>query len=394
MTPGARVQAAIEILDRWLTGAEGADRLLAQWGRASRYAGSGDRRAVADLVYDALRRMRSAAWVAGAQAADGRAVLRGSLLLDGLDPAAFFTGDGHAPSALSEAEATPIRSLDMAPRAVRLDLDDWLMRLLAGVPDEALAPLRHRAPLHLRVNRLKVTPEQAVAELAREGVVVEPGPLDPDCLVVRENPHRVAQSIAYLEGLVEVQDAASQAAARYASAQPGQTVLDFCAGGGGKALAMAAQMGGQGAVYAHDIAAERLAQIAPRAARAGAMVSVLAPRETVTLAQRCDLVLVDAPCSGSGAWARNPDAKWRLSPERLAELQALQDQILDLAAQAVRPGGRLVYATCSLIADENQRRTEAFLTRQAGFAPGRRPLVLTPADGGGGFFACELCKAE
>ena len=397
MTPSARIQAAIEIIDRWRAGPEALDHVLAAWGRANRYAGSGDRRAIADLVYDAVRRLRSAAWTAGApEDLSGRNVLIGSLLLDGHDRgslAALFSGERYAPPPLSEAEAARLGApLETAPRPVRLDFPDWLGPALEPVPDGALAAMRERAPLYLRANLLRSDHEAAQAALAEDGIETEPGPLSPTCLKVTSGDRRVARSRAFEQGLVEVQDAASQAAADYAAPRPGDTVLDFCAGAGGKTLALAAAMRGEGRLHAHDIAPERLERLPERARRAGAEVTLLPPGETGRLDASCDLVLVDAPCSGSGTWARHPDAKWRLTPDLLAGHAASQDDILGHAARAVRPGGRLVYVTCSLLAVENDERVARFLAGSPRFHAGRPPLSLTPLDGGDGFFACELVR--
>jgi 16S rRNA (cytosine967-C5)-methyltransferase len=227
MTPAARVQAAIDVFDLWQSAADGLDRVLAAWGRANRYAGSGDRRSIADLTYGAVRRLRSAAWVAGAgENPSGRDVMLGSLILDslilgGLDIAAIFSGDGHAPQPLTPAETARLgQLLDAAPRAVRLDFPDWLSPHLEPVPDTALETMRRRAPLFLRVNLLRGDRAAAIAALAAEQIVVQPGPLSPTCLAVRSGAPGVARSTAYREGLVEVQDAASQAAADYAQATP------------------------------------------------------------------------------------------------------------------------------------------------------------------------------
>jgi len=392
MTPGARVAAAIEVLRAWAGGDQGLDRVLAHWGRAHRFAGGGDRRAIADLAYDAVRRLRSAGWVAGADDPPApRAALIGSLVLDGADLAALFTGDGHAPDPLGRDDLAR-RPLSEAPEAVRLDLPDWVMPLLADVPRAALGRMRARAGLFLRVNTLKGGVEAAIAALAEAGVVAERGPLSPTCLRVTDGARRVAQSPAYAQGLVEIQDAASQAMADLCAARPGETVLDFCAGGGGKSLALAAAMENRGRLVAHDSEPQRLAQLGPRAARAGATVAAVEPGGTGALASACDLVLVDAPCSGSGAWARNPDAKWRLTPERLSDLTRLQDAVLADAALAVRPGGRLVYATCSLLPAENAETVARFLAANPDFAEaGRRSW--TPLDGGDGFFAAMLTRA-
>jgi len=234
VTPGARIQAAIDVLERWRSGGDGLDRVLAAWGRANRYAGSGDRRAVADLVYDTTRRLRSAAWVAGVgDDGSSRDRLLGNLILDGAgaaDLAALFSGTGHAPAPLTAAELARVgRPLETAPRAVRLDVPDWLAPQLAAVADPVLDALRRRAPLFLRVNLLRAEPGEAIAALAAEQIEAAPGPLAPTCLRVHAGAHLVHRSAAYRDGLVEVQDAASQAA-----------------GAGGKTLALAAAMGGQG----------------------------------------------------------------------------------------------------------------------------------------------------
>jgi len=397
VTPAARIQAAVEALGRWQSGAEGLDRVLAGWGRASRHAGSGDRRAVADLVYDAVRRRRSAAWVAGApETPTGRDLMLGSLTLDGLGREAlaeFFSGARHAPSPLTGAEAARLgRPLEAAPRPVRLDFPDWLAPQLEPIADAALELTRRRAPLFLRVNLLRGDRAAAIAALAADRIVAEPGPLSPACLKVLAGAHTVARASAYRDGLVEIQDAASQAAADYARAMPGDTVLDYCAGAGGKTLALAAAMAGQGRLHAHDIAPRRLAQLGERARRAGVEVTLHEPGQVSALIGRCDLVFVDAPCSGSGAWRRNPDAKWRLTAGRLAAYAQTQDAILGQAAAAVRPGGRLVYATCSMLGVENFERVAKFLAAHAGFSARRAPLVLTPLDGGDGFFAEEIVR--
>ena len=403
MIPASRVQGAVEVLERWQAGGDGLDRVLAAWGRASRYAGSGDRRAVADLVYDAVRRLRSAAWVAGVpETPTGRDLMLGSLILDGRDHEALaqlFSGARHAPEPLTEAEAARLgQPLDTAPRPIRLDYPDWLAPHFEPIPDAALELTRRRAPLFLRVNLLRGGRTAAIAALAADRIVAEPGPLSPTCLEVLTGAHAVSRSGAYLDGLVEVQDAASQAAADYAAAAPGDTVLDYCAGGGGKTLALAAAMAGPkadgGRLHAHDIEPRRLAQLGERAGRAGVEVTLHEPGETGALTGRCDLVLVDAPCSGSGAWRRNPDAKWRLSAGRLAAYTRTQDTILAEAAAAVRPGGRLVYLTCSMLGVENAERVAGFLATQADFSARRAPLVLTPLDGGDGFFAGELRRGD
>lgn len=390
MTPAARVAAAIEILEDWQAGEAGLDRVLMAWARGHRFAGSGDRRAIGDLVYDAVRRQRSACWVAGAEGA--RAMMRGSLMLDGQAPGDFFTGERHAPALLAEQERAPARDPDMAPRPVRLDYPDWLAPELAQIPDAALAVLQSRAPVDLRVNCLKGSVEAAQALLATEGIMAEPVRLAPHALRVREGARRVAGSEAYRRGLIEIQDVASQAVAAFAGARPGMVVLDLCAGGGGKTLALGASMAGEGRLLAHDISPGRMKDLPGRAGRAGVSVDLIGTAELSAWRGRCDLVVVDAPCSGSGAWRRNPDGKWRLTPTRLSALEQTQAGLLDQAATLAGPAGRVAYMTCSILARENGAQVASFLDRaddwrQAG------SLTLGPLDGGDGFFAARLVGA-
>ena len=393
VTPDARVQAAIEVIDTWQGGGEGLDRVLTRWGRTHRFAGSADRHAIADLVYDAVRRLRSSAWVAGADgAATGRDAIRGSLIQDGIDPDTVFGAGQYGPSSLSEAESSVSRRLADAPRAVRLDYPDWLNSDLSGLPEGILALQVRRAPLFLRANLLKTDRAAAAAALREDGIETADVRAVPTALKVTSNPRAVRRSRAYLDGLVEVQDAASQAVADLAAARPGETVLDLCAGGGGKTLALAAAMKNEGRLLAYDNDPERLADLPARAARAGASVTVLSKPDLHALRGICDVVLVDAPCSGSGVWRRNPDAKWRLTKTDLQRYCTTQEQLLDQATEFARPGGRLLYATCSLFARENERQVEEFLERHSGWyaASVRRFL---PGDDGDGLFAADLCSA-
>jgi 16S rRNA (cytosine967-C5)-methyltransferase len=386
MTPAARVQAAAELLDAIRAG-QRAEAALTAWGRRARYAGSGDRAAVRDLVYDALRRRRSYAARGGGES--GRALMLGRLRARGEAPEAVFTGARHAPAALTEAE----RAAGRAPAgAEALDLPDWLaaaFRESLG-PEEAEAAalaLRDRAPVHLRANLLKTDRAGAAEALAAEGIATRPVATAATALEVTEGARRVARSRAFAEGLVELQDAASQAVVAALPLAPGARVLDFCAGGGGKTLALAARLGRS--VAAHDALPRRLADLPARAARAGADVEILPEPEA---AAPFDLVLCDAPCSGSGSWRRDPEAKWRLSPARLDELAATQDAILDRAAALVAPGGHLAYATCSLLGPENDARIAAFRARR----PGWRVVETRrwrPGAEGDGFYLCVLKSA-
>jgi len=386
MTPGARLSAAIELLDAALAG-EPAERALTRWARASRFAGSRDRAAVRDIVFDALRRRRSLGWAGGGDT--GRGIVLAQTA-EGEDPDALFTGEGFDPAPLTAAERARLAAPPPPPPdPVRLDYPDFLdakLRASLGADFEpVLAAMRARAPVDLRVNVLKTTSDAARVALARDGVLVEPHPLAPNALRVVENPRGVAASRAYTQGMVELQDVSSQLVAALAGAAPGMTVLDFCAGGGGKTLALAAAMQGRGRLLAWDANPRRMADLPDRARRAGASVRILERAELDRLGRRCDLVLVDAPCSGTGAWRRKPEGKWRLSPDELALYPPLQDAILDEAATHVRPGGRLVYATCSLLAEENEDRAAGFASRHPDWTrEGERRL--SPLDGGDGFY--------
>ena len=401
MTPGARVAAAIEVLDRWLAGGERLEPILRAWGRANRFAGSKDRRAIGDMVYDCARRRRSYGFLGGGDG--GRRMLIGRAIAGDDDPNETFSGVGHAPAPISAAERASLRSRDdlaRAPEAVRLDIPDWLAPMLrASLGDRFDAVLEAagvRAPVDLRVNRLKATTDGAMSRLATETPPLEATPLAEVEGALRLAPGaRIAAASAYREGLVELQDASSQAAVLFADPAPGETVLDYCAGGGGKTLALAALMGGEGRVVAHDIEPRRMKDLPARAARAGAEVTICEGAPDEALLGACDLVFVDAPCSGSGTWRRDPEAKWALTPERLARLNAAQADAIAAATPFVREGGRLLYATCSVLSEENEAVATAFRHSNPGFelletrnmGPGAQPVA-----GGDGFFAAKILR--
>ena len=383
MIPAARVAAAIEVLDEIDQRRRPAADALKDWGLAHRFAGSKDRAAIADLTFDALRLLASARWIMGADTA--RATMLGALgRARGLSAeaiAALFSGEGHAPAALSDEERARLAaaSLDGAPDHVAGDYPEWLAPAFAAAFGEGAVvegqALARRAPVDLRVNTLKTTREKAAAALAHLGA--SPTPLSPVGLRIALAPDARAPALsaepAYAKGQVEIQDEGSQLAALLAGARGGDQVLDLCAGGGGKTLAMAAAMDNRGQIYAADSDGRRLTPIYARLERAGARnVQVRAPRGRASaiddLAGRCDLALVDAPCTGTGAWRRNPDAKWRVRPGALEQRLADQDRTLDAAAACVKPGGLVLYVTCSVLIEENEDRVSAFLTRHPGFA--------------------------
>jgi 16S rRNA (cytosine967-C5)-methyltransferase len=383
MTPGARLAAAIEVVAEIEARRRPAADALKDWGLSHRFAGSGDRAAIAGLVYDALRRRASSAYVMDDAAP--RAVLIGMLRLERkLDPAAIARladGARYSPAPLTDAERARLEaaSLDGAPPAIAGDYPQWLDPHLARVfGDERAAEgaaLSSRAPLDLRVNALKGDRDkaaEALAELAPQPTRWSPLGLRIALAADAKSPAIHAEP-AFIKGLVEVQDEGSQLAALLAGAKPGEQVVDLCAGAGGKTLALAAAMENRGQLYATDLDKRRLAPIHARLERAGVHnVQVRTPKsvgnELTDLAARADLVLIDAPCTGTGAWRRNPDAKWRVRPGALELRMKEQAEALDRAAALVKPGGRIAYVTCSVLAEENGDQVRGFLARHPGFA--------------------------
>jgi 16S rRNA (cytosine967-C5)-methyltransferase len=390
MTPGARLSAAIEVLADIEDRRRPAGDALKDWGLAHRFAGSGDRAAIGGLVFDALRRRSSAAWLMGASTP--RAVLFGALRLErGLsaDSIAHIADGGRfAPPPPDHAEASALAASalrDDAPVHVRGDYPEWLDPYFAAVfgddRAEEGAALSRRAPVDLRVNTLKSGRDAAAMALAHFGPTAtpwSPAGLRIALTADAKSPPLQAEPV-YLDGQVEVQDEGSQLAALLAGARPGDTAVDLCAGGGGKTLALAALMENSGRIVATDTDVRRLAPIHARVARAAAtIVDVRTPRGNAELLgdvrNAADLVLIDAPCTGVGAWRRNPDAKWRVRPGALEQRIKAQDATLDRAAGLVRPGGRIAYVTCSVLDDENGARVRAFLGRHPAFA------IVPPAE--------------
>ncbi len=381
MTPAARVQAAIEVLDIVLAGMP-AEQALTRWARGSRFAGSKDRRAVRDHVFDVLRRRRVCAALGGGEG--GRDLMLGLVRSAGLDAEALFDGARHSPDPLAEAE----RAGGRAPGPEDdMHLPDWLIdvwRTDVDTPDIEAACLGARAPVFLRVNIARATPEQARSALEQESIEACPSPLSPWALEVTSGAPRLRQSAAYAEGIVELQDAASQAVVAALPSVEGP-ILDYCAGGGGKTLALAARYGRR--IDAWDRAVARMGDLPDRAARAGAEVRV----HDRLPAGRYALVLADAPCSGAGAWRRTPDAKWRLTPADLDRLRAAQDNVLDGAMARCAEDGILAYATCSVLRRENEDRIDAFVARHPGWRV-RHMQRWALSDGADGFFTAQLTR--
>ena len=389
MTPAARLQAAAEILDQLAGARLTAEAVLKNWGQANRYAGSKDRRAIADRVYRCLRAKQRLLWAMQApERGSGRALVLGSLaLIDGLPIAeieALFSGQGYGPAPLSAEERQRLTAGEgEAPDWVKSGLPPFVVaRFKAQFGDdwaaEATALMSPRAPIDLRVNGLRAT-RDAMLDVLREAGL-EPAPTPFSAFGIRlpsEPPPNLVKLDAYPNGLIEIQDEGSQLAAFIAGSGvlPGaQKVVDFCAGGGGKTLALAQMMAGQGEIWACDVVEKRLRAIEPRLARANQSAHFLHfadPADEGLLAplRDADLVLVDAPCSGSGTWRRHPEEAHRLTEDEVRRLHVLQVQILNRAATCVKPGGRLVYVTCSVLDDENAESADAFAAGRPEFAP-------------------------
>lgn len=427
MRPGARMKAAVEILEEILIRHRPASVALADWGKSHRFAGSGDRAAIGTLIYDALRRRLSLAAQMESDAPRALVIAAAPRAL-GLSPgelSAAADGSSHALSPISDEEMEHLKRglpADAAPY-IAGDIPEWLMpsfeRAFGSRAAGEGAALSSRAPVDLRVNLLKATRDKVLKALAHLGA----GPTHLSPIGVRiaapEGPARpphVEAEAAHGKGWFEVQDEGSQLAALMAGARPRLQVLDLCAGAGGKTLALAGEMQNTGQVYAYDREKSQLRPIFERLRRAGVRnVQVIEGGDEaalLALAARFDVVLVDAPCTGSGTWRRRPDSKWRLRPEYVAQRQVEQRAIFELAARLVKPGGRLVYVTCSMLPEENQDAVASFLGAHERFAlvpfadtwrerfgseppasaDGREDtLLLTPASHGtDGFFIAVL----
>lgn len=394
MRPGARVAAAIDILSEIESGAVPADRALAGYFRSRRYAGSKDRNAVSDMVYGVLRRRGEIEWrlsgVETTSVADeafdrARRLMIGGLVADGhtsTEIEDLFDGRDHSPAVLRDDErgilGVPGRHrAGAAPDWVRGNYPEWLdgaLRARFGVDLRTeMTALNSRAPLDLRVNTLKATPADVIKHLASGGIDAVPCTHSQNGIRLPEGV-RVTSHPVFRDGSVEVQDEGSQIVALLAGAEPGMHVVDMCAGAGGKALAMAAAMGNRGQIFACDISRRTLDRLEVRRKRAGArnlQTRLLSDEEGVADLLKshgpADRVLLDVPCSGSGAWRRNPDAKWRLTPDILSAHVERQRRLLSQGASLVRSGGRLVYATCSILPAENEEQIDSFLEAHGEF---------------------------
>jgi len=381
MTPGGRAQAAIDVLEAILSPPAGredvpGDMVLAGYTRKRRYIGSKDRRAITEMVWQALRYRGVAAWRLGTEDLTARLllamVLEARLGWSTAERDAAFDGKAYGPQPFSPEEASALQTVTAGdpPLAAHANLPPWLAGEAAAVlpEDDAAAwqALATEAPKSLRANTLKADPAACFAALREAGLAVEPSAIAPLGFTMQGRANLSALPV-YRDGWIEIQDIGSQIAAGLVDAQPGMSVLDYCAGGGGKSLALAAAMDNTGRLVATDTDQQRLAPLEARAARAGATVIEArtidpgAPVEPGAF----DRVLVDAPCSGSGAWRRRPEAPWRLTPQRYADLQQKQRDILRAAAASVREGGRVIYVTCSIFRAENDDVVTDFLRQHA-----------------------------
>ena len=395
MTPAARLAAAIEVFGTIESERRPAADALKAWGLTHRFAGSGDRAGIAGLVYDGLRRRASSAFLMGADTP--RAILLGMLKRErGLDTetiAKLADGGQYAPAELTEEERKHLDGVGIsaAPPNVAGDYPEWLdghfSRAFGEARAEEGAALASRAPLDLRVNMLKGERDAVAAMLA--DLKPEPTRWSPNGLRIRLPADAKSPAIhaepAFMKGFIEVQDEGSQLAALLSGAKPGEQVIDLCAGAGGKTLALAAMMQNKGQIFATDDDKRRLAPIHDRLKRSGARnVQVRTPKsiggEIADLTGRMDLVLIDAPCTGTGAWRRNPDAKWRMRPGALEQRTKEQAEILDRAVPLLKSGGRIGYVTCSVLDDENGVQVQGFLARHPGFKV-QPPAEVTQALG-------------
>ncbi|MHA1165295.1 MAG: RsmB/NOP family class I SAM-dependent RNA methyltransferase [Alphaproteobacteria bacterium] len=380
MKPAGRLQAAIEILSDIEQRHRPASLALADWGRGHRFAGSGDRAAIGNIVYDALRHRASIAWLMGSERP--RSLALGVMVFHWGEThetlSEMFSGDVHAPEPLNEAEIKALTksNLDEAPGWVQADIPEWLEEAFEdNFSEDYIAEgqaLALRPPADFRINTLKSTREKVMKALKRFNL--EPTELSPIGLRIApsQGPARTANlqpEAAYQKGWVEVQDQGSQVCSLLVYARPGEQVLDYCAGAGGKTLAMAAAMENKGQIFAYDADRNRLKPIYERLKRAGTRnVQVRAPDESLEdLVGKMDRVVVDAPCTGSGVWRRRPDAKWRLTPDALEKRLAEQTQVLGEASRYVRLGGYLCYITCSVLGLENEGQVSGFLEAHEDF---------------------------
>lgn len=429
MRAAARVQAAIELLDEIDRTGYPADRTMSHYFRQRRYIGAGDKREISEHLYAVLRHRLSLQYLLKSVSltSSSRLLIAVHLLQNGTELESVFDGQRHNPTRFGDTQLEALGNIEFAklgdaPLYVRLNVPEWIAPGLEAVLGQRFADemqaLNERASTDIRVNSLKSSREQLGPEFERQGLKFSNGELAPSAIVFEQ---RVAlfDTDAFKRGEFEVQDQGSQLLALATGVRPGDKVIDFCAGAGGKTLAMAAMMQNRGTLYACDIHSKRLDELKKRCRRAGVhnvRVHRLSSEQDKWIKQHAsfaDVVLVDAPCTGTGTWRRNPDSRWRLSSGDLQNLLQLQHSILTNAARLVKPGGKLFYATCSLLQEENELQIDQFLAANEGFKPsviGNLNLFHAIADkvelsantlrtypalsGCDGFYLCALQRAE
>ena len=414
MTPAARVATAIEILADILAAVDSdgasADVILKAAFRARRYAGSKDRAAITDLVYGVLRRRASLTWALGDAPATARALMLAALAGDGAEVAALFSGGGYGASALSEDEKALLQRLRAKaatpPLSAQLEIPHWLMphfeRRFGDRLEEEARALNERAPLDIRVNVKRISVAEAQAKLQADGIKTMPLNHSPMGLRAASGTKATATAL-YRDGLIEIQDEAAQIASLMATPEQGGLVVDLCAGAGGKSLAIAAAAKYPVTIEAFDIDVRRLDDLKARAARAQAhnITATLLPEHgegraaaLAHLVGKADVVMVDAPCSGTGTWRHNPELRWRLTAERLAALTAVQARLLREGASLVKPGGKLVYMTCSVLIEEDEDAVAGFLAQHKNFSLAAENLFTPVQEDTDGFYVAVLIGGQ
>ena len=404
MRPAARVQACIELLEQQQTSKTPADRVQSSYYRQRRYIGSKDKAAISELFYGVLRQRASLDYaLAEANLADSNS-LRCALYLskDGQDVKALFSGEKFAPKVLTQDKIDCLKlarkvDLSSAPLPSKCNFPIWLEPMLLASLGSRLEiemhALNQRAATDVRVNTLKCDHAQATAAIEEAGYQSEACLLSPWGLRFKSKVSFFTLDI-FKQGWIEVQDEGSQLLALLSGAQAGHRVVDFCAGAGGKTLALAAMMNNKGSIWATDVHSKRLEQLSLRKKRAGAhnirthLLSSENDKWVKKHANSADIVLIDAPCTGTGTWRRNPDSRWNLTPRDLDELVVLQKSILASAKRLVKPGGVLIYATCSLLKEENEDQVVHFLSENTDFEAAKIELP-EPLQGQKDKFACD-----
>lgn len=427
MKPAAHVQAVIELLETELESPLPLDVILQKYLRARRYIGSKDRREITRQIYRINRRFEGLKWLAESLTEDVASLPRllsiADQKLNGLNVAEvqeLFSGQQYQPTPLTEPETKFLEalsedSLESAPEWVKLNTPQWtfdkIKAQFASESTQEIEALSNEATTDLRVNTLKANPSDALKALKENDIEADTTQHSPTGIRLKSRVNLSTLEV-YKDGRVEVQDEGAQVVSALCAANPSDRILDYCAGAGGKSLALAAYMANEGEIVAFDIDPRRLDKIKQRARRAGAsIIKATTPEELKESQNNYDLVVVDTPCSGTGTWRRNPDQKWRLTPEKLSEYTEIQAEVLRTASHYVKPGGRLTYITCSILEEENRNQVESFLQENQGFEliktnevweevfssayPGKSPeyLTLTPHQHGtDGFFMAVLRK--